>query len=439
MSRDNNIIDYLRLVKQAQLGDEKSMARLTELVEPNLSAYIYRLTMDYNLVPDLLQETQLEMVKSLKRLKFESASRFWAWLYRTALGKVQLEFRHRKRRKEIQMSTLDKEDLSRDKEDLSRFTSPHYDNRLNHMIRNELSDSVFEAMSKLKFRHRTILTLRCFQQMPYSEIASTMGGSELQARALFFRAKHSLKRQLSKSGFGKKWLLMALASFARRTMPAEASSATVTVTAASTKVGPVATLIGAAGTKLGIAAATVITTTALTLGGITAITNSKPIHETTTVVDSNLVTRNTFTAQAKELVSTMQMAADTAANGDKRYEVIIDLREQSYTLRDITSADLAHVREEEIILKKEFGDNCRIVYVLFDDFAWTDIGRAKFRAADIGWQFGGKVILLDVEQDGQEYSVLVERNGTVSLKKGDVELLDKAKNAKPAFFWREEL
>lgn len=432
MSCDNNIIDYLRLVKQAQLGDEKSMARLTELVEPNLSAYIYRLTMDYNLVPDLLQETRLEMVKSLKRLKFESASRFWAWLYRTALGKVQLEFRDRKRRKEIQMSTLDKEDLS-------RFTSPHYDNRLNHMIRNELSDSVFEAMSKLKFRHRTILTLRCFQQMPYSEIASTMGCSELRARALFFRAKHSLKRQLSKYGFGKKWLLMALASFARRTMPAEASSATVTVTAASTKVGPVATLIGAAGTKLGIATATVITTTALTLGGITAITNSKPIHETTTVVDSNPVTRNTFTAQAQELVSTMQMAADTAANSDKRYEVIINLREQSYTLRDITSADLAHVREEEIILKKEFGDNCRIVYVLFDDLAWTDKGRAKFRAADIGWQFGGKVILLDVEQDGQEYSVLVERNGTVSLKKGDVELLDKAKNAKPSFFWREEL
>ncbi|MHC4479059.1 MAG: RNA polymerase sigma factor, partial [Planctomycetota bacterium] len=395
--------------------DEKSMARLTELVEPNLSAYIYRLTMDYNLVPDLLQETLLEMVKSLKRLKLESATRFWAWLYRTALGKVQLEFRDRKRRKEIQMSALAKEDLS-------RFTSPHYDNRLNHMIRNELSDSVFEAMSKLKFRHRTILTLRCFQQMPYSEIASTMGCSELQARALLFRAKHSLKRQLSKHGFGKKWLLMALASFASRTMPAEASSATVTVTAASTKVGPVATLIGAAGTKLGIAIATVITTTALTLGGITALANSKPIHETTTVVDSNPVTRNTFTAQAQELVSTMQMAADATANSDKRYEVIIDLREQNYTLRDITSADLAHVQAEEIILKKEFGENCRIVYVLFDDSAWTDKGRAKFRVADTGWQFGGKVILLDVEQDGQEYSVLVERNGNVSLKKGDVEL-----------------
>lgn len=138
-----------------------------------------------------------------------------------------------------------------------------------------------------------------------------------------------------------------------------------------------------------------------------------------------LLRKSTFKAQAQELVSTMQAAVSAAAESDKRYEVIIDLTEQSYTLRQITSSDLlSDVLEEDILVENEFGDNCRAVYVLFDDLVETDEEhqRAFFRAGHAGWQNGGKIVLLD--EGEQPYSVVVNRiNRIVTLQKGDVELL----------------
>jgi len=137
-----------------------------------------------------------------------------------------------------------------------------------------------------------------------------------------------------------------------------------------------------------------------------------------------LLRKNTFKVQAHEFVSTMQMAAVAAAESDRRYEVIIDLTEQSYTLRQITSPDLYQVLEEDIIVTNDFGDNCQVIYVLFDDLMETDEDHqiAKFRAGHAGWQYGGKVVLLDEQE--QPYSVVVNRmNRVVRLQKGDVELL----------------
>ncbi|MHC4315243.1 MAG: hypothetical protein ACYSW3_22590, partial [Planctomycetota bacterium] len=86
--------------------------------------------------------------------------------------------------------------------------------------------------------------------------------------------------------------------------------------------------------------------------------------------------------------------------------------------------------EEDIIATNEFGMDCQVLYVLFDDLMETDEDHqiAKFRAGHAGWQYGGKVVLLDEQE--QPYSVLVSRkNRVVTLMKGDVEfLLPKAKD-----------
>ena len=143
----------------------------------------------------------------------------------------------------------------------------------------------------------------------------------------------------------------------------------------------------------------------------------------------SLLTKSSFKAQAHQFVTTMQAAVTAAAENGKKYEVIIDLVEQTYTLREITSPDLTEVLEEEIIAENDFGENCQVVYVLFDDLKET--GQldddtlsliAKFRAGRLGWQNGGKILLLDKNE--QEYSVIVNRlNRTIILKRGDVELL----------------
>jgi RNA polymerase sigma-70 factor (ECF subfamily) len=257
----SNNVNYLELVRQAQLGGQESMNRLAQLVKGRVCAYIYRLTLNYDLSQDLQQETLLEMVKSLKSLRFEHTNQFWSWLYRTALSKVQLHFRDQRHKRTVQMTMVEKEQLS-------ERAWGDYDDGLNSMIRKELSEAVLEAMEKMKFRQRNVLVLRCFERMPYSEIATIMNCSEMAAQVLFHRAKRSLKRQLSKHSFGKGFLLIALGLFARMTTPAGAPSVTTTVTVTSTKVGLAATVFGAVGTKLGMTVAIVTTAAIFTAGNI---------------------------------------------------------------------------------------------------------------------------------------------------------------------------
>jgi len=144
-----------------------------------------------------------------------------------------------------------------------------------------------------------------------------------------------------------------------------------------------------------------------------------------------LLRKNTFRAQVQDFVSTMQMAARAAAESDSRYEVIIDLTEQSYLLRQITSPDLSVVLEEEIITSNGFSDNCRVAYIEFDDGDYTNQGLAKFRAGHAGWHYGGKIVLLDEKE--HPYSVVVNRiNRTVRLEEGDVQfLIPKGKDELP--------
>jgi prepilin-type N-terminal cleavage/methylation domain-containing protein len=148
----------------------------------------------------------------------------------------------------------------------------------------------------------------------------------------------------------------------------------------------------------------------------------------------DVLRRNTFKAQVQDFVSLMQTAASHAAENGRRYEMIIDLSDQSYLLRELTGSDLtAPVQEEEIIAQGAFQDNCRVAYVEFDDgtYANTSGERTKFRAGHAGWQYGGKVVFLDESE--HPCAVIVNRvTPIVQLIEGDPPLMTpKAKEEVP--------
>ena len=139
-----------------------------------------------------------------------------------------------------------------------------------------------------------------------------------------------------------------------------------------------------------------------------------------------LLRKNTFKAQTQELVSTMQMAASSAAETGRRYEIIIDIIGQSYALKNITGSEIYVDKPDEtpgeIILENYLTDNCRLVYVWFDDGIDTN-ARAWLRVGPSGWQNGGKIVLFDEKE--QPYSIVVNRiNRIVALEEGDLELLE---------------
>lgn len=135
-----------------------------------------------------------------------------------------------------------------------------------------------------------------------------------------------------------------------------------------------------------------------------------------------VITKNSFKAKSQGLISALEAAVTSAGQSNKRYEVIIDIPQQSYLLREISSSNLADVLDEEIITQEDFGYNCRISYVLFDDGQYTNEDKAKFRASRAGWQFGGIIVLID--SDGQSWSIVVDRmSNIVRLQEGEAQIV----------------
>jgi RNA polymerase sigma factor (sigma-70 family) len=253
MHNMNTDTGLTQIVNQAILGDKASVDRLAEVARQRLFPYIYRLTLDFDLSQDLLQETLLKMVANMKTL--QQPDHFWNWLFRTAHGTVQHHYREQARARAMEFSPLNPERFS-------RYVSQEHEDGLTHVMRKELSEAVVNGVAQLNLAYRNVLVLRCYEQMSFSEIANLMGCKELRARVLFFRAKHALSRRLARVGYGKGLLLTGLVLFEILTAPKEAAAAG-TVTAASLKVGFTASLAGAATTPSGIALA--LTATGLTV------------------------------------------------------------------------------------------------------------------------------------------------------------------------------
>jgi hypothetical protein len=140
------------------------------------------------------------------------------------------------------------------------------DQTVANVVGRELRDIVMRCMEQIEPRHRAILTMRCYNQMPYSEIANMMGCTEFGARALFYRAKKSLAKKLSGYGFGKGAVLAGLLLFGRMTARSKAVAANLTIPAESLHVGVAASVAAMATTKTAIvslAAAGLVTTSSV--------------------------------------------------------------------------------------------------------------------------------------------------------------------------------
>lgn len=256
----NNDIEIHELVAQASMGDRPCMEKLLLLTRPRLFAYLYRLTMDYHAAEDLLQQVQMEIVQSLWRLK--KPGLFWPWIYKFAWGKAQHHFRDRKKKKTVSLSEFQDDTLlpvEADPEDLG--ISPN--RRVEYQ---ELLEATIKAIGKLKLKHRTILTMRCYEEMSFAEIADFLECSESSARVSFFRIRRKLRSQLRRRGFRAGLLLAGLSLFgtataraaAKATLSASSKSVT-TVGAYSLHIGFWANLIGTLTTEIGILLSTLAT------------------------------------------------------------------------------------------------------------------------------------------------------------------------------------
>ena len=237
----------LELIRQAQQDRQDSESLLAELTEEVIFPYLYRLTFNYHLTQDLCQETLIEMHKSLTKLEFHSERAFFAWIYRTALSKVQKHYRPQGNRRLRTVSQSVAPDLHQ------RIADSGPD-QVDVIIRKELLQAAVAAMRTLKLSYRNIVTLRCFDGLSYDQIASIEGRSQLACRLMFCKAKKTLRKNLARRGFDKSYLLPALTLIGTVTLPKTASAVTMTtpVTAGVLSTGKGISLLNMIVSKAGI-------------------------------------------------------------------------------------------------------------------------------------------------------------------------------------------
>ena len=259
--------DDIELVKKAQLGDKECMNHLAEAARVRLREYVQQLTLHEDLTEDIVQESILEMFKVFNKLK--KTDSFWSWLDGIAFNKVRSHYGKRWRHKTVSLSDSGCE--------IAETNSP---DGLADMVTAELKQIVVRSIGRLQPRQRAVLTMRCYKGMKYSEIAELMKCSEFGVQSLFYRAKKALSKELSRSGLGKGSLLTALVLFGKMTATSEAAAANVSVTAATTKVGLAAGLVGAVGGKTLVVSLTTASVLAVgTMVATSAIDGTKGMVE----------------------------------------------------------------------------------------------------------------------------------------------------------------
>jgi len=180
--------DYILILAEARSGSQAGMGRLATLVWDRLYPFVVRTTLNQDATEDILQETLLAMICRIGFLR--DHRRFWPWIYRIAWNKIQDTFRRRRLESSAENSLLQ---ALRHVDGAQSQCS----NLLDAKIRDETLQQVTAEVKRLNDQHRNVVELRCYEQLPYDEIASLTDTTPEKARVRFHRAKQSLKARLA--------------------------------------------------------------------------------------------------------------------------------------------------------------------------------------------------------------------------------------------------
>jgi len=181
---------YIQVLAEARSGGQAGMGRLAVLVWERLFPFVLRAIRNRDAAEDILQETLLIMLRRLNSLR--DCQRFWPWIYRIAWSKVQDRLRDRQRCR-LRATALRRG--ARAEDPWSGANDP-----LEVQVRAETLQQISVALARLNRRQQDILQLRCYDDLPYTEIAARTCTSPEKVRTRFHRAKRSLKAQLAACG-----------------------------------------------------------------------------------------------------------------------------------------------------------------------------------------------------------------------------------------------
>ena len=180
----------LSTVLRVQGGDVAAFDSLILKYRERIFSVIYNLTGNREDSADLAQDTFIKAFQSINRFKANSS--FFTWLYRIAVNTTLTFLRKNKLRRFLSFEKIQEDGESA--EVIDALVSKSLSDR--DTLRRELQEKLNEALQRLSFKHRTVVTLFEIDQLSHKEIAEVVGCSEGTVRSRLHYAKQELQSQL---------------------------------------------------------------------------------------------------------------------------------------------------------------------------------------------------------------------------------------------------
>lgn len=182
------------LVEYALAGDQSAFDLLVRRYRRVLANYIQAYLNDREQVSDVLQHVFLQLYAFLPTLSTNVPLK--AWLFQVARNRCLDELRRRRRRAEMTFSTLEGRCGEEETSELEAIIDH---NPLPEEVaeRNELRASLQQAIFSLPSPYRSIVLLRSFRQLSFSEVGRILNLPESTVKTYFYRALPRLRRALA--------------------------------------------------------------------------------------------------------------------------------------------------------------------------------------------------------------------------------------------------
>ncbi|SFC99602.1 RNA polymerase, sigma-24 subunit, RpoE [Thiohalospira halophila DSM 15071] len=177
------------LVERARNGDTAAFDALVRKYQHKITKLVGRYVDDHAEVLDVTQDAFIKAYRALDRFRGDSA--FYTWLYRIAINTAKNHLVAQGRRPPGSDVDVD------DAEQIAGYGSFSDSGTPERMaLRDEIEQTVFDAIEALPEDLRTAITLRELEGMSYEEIAAAMDCPIGTVRSRIFRAREAIENRL---------------------------------------------------------------------------------------------------------------------------------------------------------------------------------------------------------------------------------------------------
>lgn len=187
------------LMRRFQADDEQAFQTLFNRYAARLINFAHRSLHSYEEAQDIAQEVLLRVYRQKDR--FDAKRPFKPWIFAIAVRLISNRLRDRKRHPQASLDLRSSEE-NQTAEALNipdkSLLSPEDD-----LEKKKLRGAVWKALDDLPEAQRIAVVLARFEEMSYEEIALTLDTSVSSVKSLVYRARQTLKENLTPYVFPK--------------------------------------------------------------------------------------------------------------------------------------------------------------------------------------------------------------------------------------------